>query len=125
MALKPFSFPPPLARWLVFEADNATGGYALRKSYSRLGCLDYPPGSAGSGEFRVAFVRSRHFGMRKDDLAVKQIIFRNCEAAVAEVGFEAVALNIVADCIGRRVFGHASANSSSDSSAHRRNSSAL
>jgi len=60
MALKPFSLPPPLARWLVFEADNATGGYALRKSYSRLGCLDYPPGSAGSGEFRVAFVRSRH-----------------------------------------------------------------
>jgi len=76
MALKPFSFPPPLARWLVFEADNATGGYALRKSYSRLGCLDYPPGSAGSGEFRVALGRSRH--LRPADHVEPEVVGTCC-----------------------------------------------
>jgi RecA-family ATPase len=49
----------------------------------------------------LAFVARRHFGVGEHDLAAEQIVFRDRNAAVAEVGLEAMLLGIVADRVGR------------------------
>ena len=49
----------------------------------------------------LTLMRFRHFCVGEDDLARRKGVFGNSEAAVAEVGFEAVLLDIIADRISR------------------------